>query len=628
MFCKDDFDAINFIKFDDKFNIGLENKSKIIFGYNGIGKSSIYKYLKNNYKEHDFLDYEDTKDSFLKNKKEVVIGAKIQTITKLKNEIEQLNQSIGIEEILKKYDYNSQQKARKISSELANIQKQKRINSISIKEGKIDSFNSILSGDNKIFFDSYKEILKISSVEDEIEGLKNVFMNQAYNALIHSINDETTCPACNTHGIVNLRKIFNEKKEFFEKSKKSLFSNFNFQDIEDKEIKIQKIMNLANNLTELEVAEIILCDASNDNRIKIIENLKQINIKNVQIKELEEKLEVYYNNIKKEEKDIKLYFENKFDIENLVFDDEKKSINITFKRNIETYSEGEIHLIILLFKLYEFKINDNNVLIIDDPLTSYDLINQYKTLFEIVNTASDDKKILIFTHNIEMINIINSQNSSVFEYQYIEKYKDKLYINNIDLNSTGSILSLNNLLNLDKNKYLKLLIEREKEEHEEYHQVFHYDEPYMLNIGEFTGLTNDYLTNLIETFEEKEIENEKFSINTFNKIIYMCAIRVWIEKKFYEKMLQDKNLNENIKNLKGKNFSEKIDKLLPRKAESLLKNYFPNVSRTFLMSKKVMLNQNEHYQSQIIPFNYALNISLDDLINEIKAIKNRFTECG
>ncbi|MDD3923304.1 MAG: hypothetical protein PHY39_07250, partial [Endomicrobiaceae bacterium] len=224
-----------------------------------------------------------------------------------------------------------------------------------------------------------------------------------------------------------------------------------------------------------EVAEIILCDASNDNRIKIIENLKQINIKNVQIKELEEKLEVYYNNIKKEEKDIKLYFENKFDIENLVFDDEKKSINITFKRNIETYSEGEIHLIILLFKLYEFKINDNNVLIIDDPLTSYDLINQYKTLFEIVNTASDDKKILIFTHNIEMINIINSQNSSVFEYQYIEKYKDKLYINNIDLNSTGSILSLNNLLNLDKNKYLKLLIEREKEEHEEYHQVFHYD---------------------------------------------------------------------------------------------------------------------------------------------------------
>ena len=42
------------------------------------------------------------------------------------------------------------------------------------------------------------------------------------------------------------------------------------------------------------------------------------------------------------------------------------------------------------------------------------------------------------------------------------------------------------------------------------------------------------------------------------------------------------------------------------------------------MSKKVMLNQNEHYQSQIIPFNYALNISLDELVSEIKEIKERF----
>ena len=37
-----------------------------------------------------------------------------------------------------------------------------------------------------------------------------------------------------------------------------------------------------------------------------------------------------------------------------------------------------------------------------------------------------------------------------------------------------------------------------------------------------------------------------------------------------------------------------------------------------------MLNKNEHYQSQIIPFNYALNISLDELVNEINEIKERF----
>ena len=79
---------------------------------NGIGKSSIYKYLKNKYQEYDYLDYEDTKESFFKNKKEVVIGARIQTITRLKNEIEQLKQNNDIEGILKKYDYNSQPKAK------------------------------------------------------------------------------------------------------------------------------------------------------------------------------------------------------------------------------------------------------------------------------------------------------------------------------------------------------------------------------------------------------------------------------------------------------------------------------------------------------------------------------------
>lgn len=44
------------------------------------------------------------------------------------------------------------------------------------------------------------------------------------------------------------------------------------------------------------------------------------------------------------------------------------------------------------------------------------------------------------------------------------------------------------------------------------------------------------------------------------------------------------------------------------------------------MMKKVMLNQDSHYKSQIIPFNFAMNISLDDLIREIAEVKNIFVE--
>ena len=623
MFNKDDFCNINYIEFDDDFNIELNQKSKIIFGYNGIGKSSIYKYLKNKYNEYDYLDYEDTKESFLKNKKEVVIGARIQTITKLKNEIEQLKQNNDVEGILKKYDYNSQAKAKKVSNELANIQKTKGIEQITLEKTKLDYVSNILYEEiKKDFFDNYKAIKEIANIKDEMELLKNVYMDQAYQALINSIDDhETTCPACNTKGIHNLKEIFNQKKKIYEECNKSLFGNFKFSNNIEKEKQIEKLIKLAKDFDGKEIAELIICDVNNERRSNIIENLKQIEEKNKEIEKMQEKLQKYYTNIKKEEKDIKLYFENRCDIEKLEFDDNENKIIVTFKRNVDTYSEGEIHLIILLFKLYEFKINDSDILIIDDPLTSYDLINQYKTLFEIVNTASAEKKILIFTHNIEMINIINSQDSGTFRYQYIEKYLNKLYLKNIDMNATGSILSLNNLLDLDSEKYLKLLIEREKEENDEYHKVFHYDNSYILQDSEFNGLTNEYFVNLIENFSPDDINNMTFSQNTFNKIIYMCAIRVWIEKKFYEAIKEDK---ETLRKITGKQFSEKVNVLLPRNSNSLLIHEYPNVTRTFLMSKKVMLNQNEHYQSQIIPFNYALNISLDELVNEINEIKERF----
>ena len=623
MFNKDDFQNIDYIQFDDNFNIELDRNSKIIFGYNGIGKSSIYKYLKNKYQEYDYLDYEDTKDSFLKNKKEVVIGARIQTITKLKNEIEQLKQNNDVEGILKKYDYNSQPKAKKVSNELANIQKLKEIKEVTLEKNKLEYASNILYEQiKKDFFDNYKAINEIANLKEEIEALKNVYMDQAYQALINSIDDhETTCPACNTKGIHNLKDIFNQKKKIYEESNKSLFGNFKFRNNIDKEKQIENLIELAKDFDEKEIAELIIFDVDDNRRSNIIDNLKQIGEKNKEIEKLQGRLQEYYNNIKKEEKDIKLYFENRFDIEELKFDDNENMIIVKFKRNVDTYSEGEVHLIILLFKLYEFKINDSNTLIIDDPLTSYDLINQYKTLFEIVNTASTEKKILIFTHNIEMINIINSQDSGTFRYQYIEKYLEKLYLKNIDINATGSILSLSNLLNLDNEKYLRLLIEREKEENDEYHKVFHYDNSYILQDNDFNGLTNEYFVNLIDNFNPNDIKNMTFSQNTFNKIIYMCAIRVWIEKKFYEAIKEDEKL---FRKITGKQFSEKVNVLLPRNSDSLLINQYPNLTRTFLMSKKVMLNQNEHYQSQIIPFNYALNISLDELIHEIKEIKERF----
>lgn len=626
MFNKSNFDEIPYLDFDENFKIELKEKSQIVFGYNGIGKSSIYKSIKTNFPDYDFLDYGDTKDSFIKNKKDVIIGAKIQVISKLKAKNEELHANNNIETTLKKYSYTSQPKAKEVSTILAKVQKDKKIDSIDISEENIERINKTVTISNrKNFFDKFMKIKEISDINLEIESLKKVYLSKAYEALFDSINDkETTCPACDTKGIHNLKDKFQNKKQLYEKNKEAIFSDFSFEDSRQKEDIINQIVILCSKLTEQDLVDYIICDGSVDNKNRIANNLKSISENNKKIKELEQKLEIYYNNIKKEKTNIEEYFKEKFDIATIKFNDATKEISIKFKREVETYSEGEIHLIILLFKLYEFKINDNEILIMDDPLSSYDLINQYKSLFEIVNTVSEDKRILIFTHNIEMINIINSQNSNAFEYKYIEKYKGIRFIQNIYLNANDSILSLKNLLLEDTEEYLKLLIERESANEDNFHKVFHYDEPFIIEDGKFKGKTNQYFVDLIDLFDSNLIINNNFVTNTYNKVIYLCAIRVWIESKFYEVLSKDKDMISICNDLKGKEFSKKINRLLPRNAESLLIKYYPKLTRVFLMNKKVMLNQNEHYQSQIIPFNYALNISLDDLMSEITEIKEKF----
>jgi len=45
------------------------------------------------------------------------------------------------------------------------------------------------------------------------------------------------------------------------------------------------------------------------------------------------------------------------------------------------------------------------------------------------------------------------------------------------------------------------------------------------------------------------------------------------------------------------------------------------LNKDILMSKKVMLNQGAHYYSQVMPFAYAINMSLDMLKDEILELK-------
>jgi hypothetical protein len=184
-------------------------------------------------------------------------------------------------------------------------------------------------------------------------------------------------------------------------------------------------------------------------------------------------------------------------------------------------------------------------------------------------------------------------------------------------------MNVDNLLNNleDTNvfkKYLFALIEKETwPETDQKHQIFHYDYNYQVNLND-NQFNNDDLVALIDNFSVRTFSNLSFSNNLLSKIVYIAAIRVWIEKQFY-------NLYPNDNALHGKSLGEKINYMFPDDGTTRW-NGSPSVTRKYLMSKKVMLNQNIHYNSQILPFYYILNISLNDICKEIIDIKSHFAE--
>ena len=52
-----------------------------------------------------------------------------------------------------------------------------------------------------------------------------------------------------------------------------------------------------------------------------------------------------------------------------------------------------------------------------------------------------------------------------------------------------------------------------------------------------------------------------------------------------------------------------------------------HLTRDYIVGKKVFLNQGIHYQSQVMPFAYSINMSIKELNEQIKEVKNVFYSC-
>ncbi len=627
MFNSNNFNEINYLNFDSEFKIDLANKIKVILAPNGTGKTSIYKNIKSRFPNHSFIDYNEVKQSVISKKNEVIIGASIGLIDSKRNEKNKLLELIDVKSNLKKFNITNSKSAKAISNNLDILRKDSEKAVASFTNEKLDCIFSMSDDYQKFFNENARKLLDLEKIKAKIDDIKNNYKKHFLAEIDNYLeNDEYVCPVCGQTNREPIKSIIAKKlleikaidDEIINKYQNS-HPHLKLEKILENVNKIKSIIT-ENNLTIEDLESYYLCGGDQQKSKLIKESKKTLSNINNDIKNLEIQKDKFYENLKKYKDNLSSTFQLQFSVnsENIIFDDLNKLIKIKLPRKIEEYSTGEINLMTFIICLLEYISSDKECLVIDDPLSSYDIPNQYKIMYEIALAKKHSKGILIFTHNIDTINIANTQYNKIFEFEIMEKRKKKLYLNKINYSCNTNILSHTELIkNLSKTythlDYLKLLMQKEEwEENSKNHLIFHYDEPFSKEVDGI-NYSNDYLVDLIDNFNESTFQNISYLENTANKIIYTAALRIWIEKQFFMESNNDIGLHR-------KQFGDKIKYIF----NSNRWNGSDKVTREYLMSKKVMLNQHIHQQSQIMPFYYSLNLTFDDIANEIIDIKNHF----
>lgn len=613
----------SYLKVDKAFNI--KNENAIYLGPNGIGKTTTYSILKQKYPTYGFFSYDDCKEKITKEKKKITISIRTTDIEELKKNKEEIINNLDIKNKgFKKYGITSGIKAGEYSDYCKDIYNNPENGILNFNNDKIFIFNNVEDETKKLFLlQNIDNIENISITGLELENIRNKYISDSLKFLENAIDEkDTICPVCGYDHKESILKLYKEKEKIYRFSLDSVIEKYMLLTNKSKnevQTDILEMIDLVknNNLNKIDATNYIIIGRDEKNENDILDAKKEIKDINDKISKLEIERDLFYNNLidnwDKVEKTLKEAFkENGVKVEK---DDIQKSIIISLKREASTYSTGELNYIVFLINILEFEYSNRKNIVIDDPLSSYDIKKQYEIVFDIMSRLiKNQKKVIIFTHNINLINIINSQYPSKFSYYFIDSINNEIKNYQLNIKDDGSILNIDELLNYlddltEEKQWIKLLIDKDLkwEETSERHKLFHYDEEYT---DKLTGLSNMDLYNLIENF--KTITTGSFELMSAKKILLLCSMRIWIEKKLTD--------NYNGK-LNGNQLFPKIREYFEHK-ENWKKDL--HIEQEDLTKRKVMLNQNNHYKSQIIPFQYALSISTDELISDINETKNLF----
>lgn len=695
IFCED------FNNMIDNNVINFDNTSiNILYAPNGVGKSSFCKVLDDkgefilNYGDKEYsnnncnlfhvINDQNSRNIIKGKAKDFLLGDNIAKEYELKEWIDNKFDDIYKDiKLLYKNDLNlskvTDNKLSWINAGLTNILK--KIINIRAKSADvdIDEFYNLIQNIKYINIEEYDKskfkyiitdnnydiIMQVKKISD-IKMIKDFFKIEQCDDAINILNkykDLNNCIVCETK--INVNQLLIDKKN----SKDNILSSLD----ED----TQKILNniiekigeddpfnikytLKNAISTGNVEGVVKLIKEIDNYILVYKNI----LTNTLVTSLnDEFIQKYLEYKEMLSRDLNITDEDLMFIEEFI----EKNINKTIKlqrvnnkivitldsediigveRENLKLSSGEQNFISLTFELLKAKNVDNEIIVIDDPISSFDSIFKNKLVYAIIKFL-DNKKVLLLTHNMDLIKLVEFQTNrkfNIYLFNNFEGQKNGFIL--INENEKKILISIPNLLDFIRSNTILSFIKDEK--------LYIYSLiPFMRGYVKYIGKNEvkDKLTKLMHGYENIQIDlgkiyndlfksqlsnSYKISVNDILSIDINNLDEI-IDKNSYP--LLNKVLSNNLVYLYLRLITEKVlvnkynintakyDQLSSIIYQSFKENTIENnKNKIFFFSKKTLLNEFNHFEGNMNIFQPAIDISEVILKQEKEDIINRLNK--
>lgn len=667
----------------------LNNESKSEYEYEYNGKQYTEKS-----KESPILVIDDfffrniaTRDN--EKLSDYILGSQIAKELELKEKIETSTKKVkdDIISYLKK-EYNIKSKDSCLCGYIKNDSLKKFINSLSNAQdkGKNYSVDNLIKLTSEFVMNENKKIdsNKFNYIKDNIGGKEsiiksivdfdtnNIKLIQGFSKL--DINNDAINILNKHNGITKC--IFEDKHVLPDDIKEQLENNKNLiiKQLDDGQKKIvNTIFELGDNpfnIKDIFNSSFELGDSANVE--KLIAEIKEIilQIENEIIKKYiqlvkDTELEKDYSEYNKIiEKKIELSEDDELLLKDIVENcinkkvkltrDDSKNIIFTIEdtnfigksRQELPLSTGEQNFISLYFDLLSAKNSDKEIIIIDDPISSFDSIYKNKIVYSIIKVLANKKKVIILTHNINTIKLMHHQYKNCFNLYLLNNEKDGdngfIQINKKE-QSSGTLqdmdfmLEIKNVISFFKNQEINTDL-KDKEQFllslipfmRSYSNLLLSDDIYKKLCKLMHGYENDKvdINEIFKKLFDVDLLQSQYEINV-EDILQIDIKDEIIDKTKYP--ILNRTLYHNLNYLKLRLLVEhtlyntdtnKMDWTKYPTLHNIIEKYLKNNIdlKNKLLSKKTLLNEFNHFEYDMCLFMPSLDISDNKLIEEKNSI--------